>query len=161
MCMVCVYGSSFRSMLHMFLHNPRILENKLIYAETDIAFFILSFLPLSFSSVFSLPHFPFLSACWVSLYACQVSKQTKWRDVGGIERGKERKIWKLKKRSAGGCHMQRGEIKEGEEHRRDPNFYYPPAPPPLLYGRAECRSVLAYSHQQQSVLPQLLTHLAD
>lgn len=46
-----------------------------------------------------------------------------------------------------------------------PFFYHPvpPPPPPLfpLYGRAECRSELAYSHQQQSVLPQLLTHLID
>lgn len=51
-------------------------------------------------------------------------------------------------------------IMEGEENRKDPNFYHPPPPPPL-YGRAECRSALAFSHQQQSVLPQLLTHLTD
>lgn len=31
--------------------------------------------------------------------------------------------------------------------------------PLSLYGAAECRSGMAYSHQQQSVLPQLLTHL--
>lgn len=40
-----------------------------------------------------------------------------------------------------------------------PFFFY--SPPPSVQYRAECRSVFAYSRQQQSVLPQLLLHVPD
>lgn len=56
--------------------------------------------------------------------------------------------------------------REGGDGQTGPRSLLPYCSPPLLrssplYRRAECRSALAYSHQQQSVLPQLLTHLTD
>lgn len=42
-----------------------------------------------------------------------------------------------------------------------PFFFFFYSPPPSVQYRAECRSVFAYSRQQQSVLPQLLLHVPD
>lgn len=50
--------------------------------------------------------------------------------------------------------------KVGDENRGNPVFFFY-SPPPSVQYRAECRSVFAYSRQQQSVLPQLLLHVPD
>lgn len=100
----------------------------------------------------------FLSVCWVSHFAV---KHHSRHDKEMLDR-QETKIEQL-----GGRLPQRGGDSE-KRKRETPIFItllHSALPnPPLslpLYGRAKCRSVLAYSHQQQSVLPQLLTHLTD
>lgn len=97
-----------------------------------------------------------LRKCWCDVVLLSPNIQHNVRRTLG-----HRKVREDPKKQTSTTTTKKLKRKVGDENRGNPVFFFFYSPPPSVQYRAECRSVFAYSRQQQSVLPQLLLHVPD